>query len=331
MTAHIDAESWHNGRAVTVAPVLSVAVPYKDFDVLPLARSLVALAGDCAGRVEIVFADDGSDDRDIDRRLRALFTEAPVACRLLSFADNIGRSAIRNRLAEAARGSFVLYLDADMLPDRPDFLAHYLRHIEAGALDVVCGGRSYLQVRDWPAAQALYRYFSLRTECVGPDMRNARPLWYLLTNNLCVRRSLLLQRPFHESFRGWGFEDADWALNLGDVRVLHIDNPATHTGLLDERELLRKYDSSLENFRLICASTPEFRRFALYRASRALAFVPAPAALMRAVARGLVLTRALPMQLRYLGIHGYRAALYAGVLRQDALQRLARARSAPHA
>ncbi|MES0873933.1 glycosyltransferase family 2 protein [Sinimarinibacterium thermocellulolyticum] len=308
-----------------------MAVPYKDFDVLPLAHRLVAMAADCAGRVEILFADDGSEDRDIGRRLLALFAGAPVACRLLSFAANIGRSAIRNRLAQAARGLYVLYLDADMLPDRADFLARYLRHVESGALDVVCGGRSYLQVRDWPAAQALYRYFSLRTECVGPQVRNTRPLWYLLTNNLCVQRRLLLQHPFHESFRGWGFEDADWALKLGDVRVLHIDNPATHTGLLDERELLSKYDSSLDNFRLICRSSPEFRRFALYRASRMLAFVPLPAALMRMLARQLVLTRALPMWLRYLGVHGYRAASYAGVLRQDALRRLARPRAAPHA
>lgn len=330
MSAPVAVDRWHNG-IVPAAPALSIAVPYKDFDVLPLARSLLSMAEACAGRVEIVFADDGSDDRGIGEYLRSLFSGSAVSCRLLSYARNIGRSAIRNRLAEEARGDYLLYLDADMLPDRPDFLARYLDHVDTGELDVVCGGRSYLHVHDWSAGQALYRHFSLRTECVGPQVRNSRPLWYVLTNNLCVRRSLQLQRPFQESFRGWGFEDADWALSLEGARVLHIDNPATHTGLLDERELLSKYDSSRDNFRLISASSAEFRRFALYRASRLLAFVPAPAAAMRIFARCLVLTRALPMRLRYLGIHGYRAALYAGVLRENAWARLARPRTSPHA
>jgi glycosyltransferase involved in cell wall biosynthesis len=311
--------AWRNDAAVS-HPLISAVVPYKDYDVLPLAHELLEQASAMSTSVQIVFADDGSDDASIGARLRELFSSAQVPCVLLTAARNIGRAAIRNRLAQAAEGEFLLYLDADMLPDSTEFLQRYRQAIADGRLDIVCGGRSYQRVVDCPDDQALYRFFSLKTECVGPEVRNTRPLWYLLTNNLCVRRTLVLQHPFHESYAGWGFEDAEWALRLGAAQARHIDNTASHMGLLNERELLGKYDSSRENFRLISAGSPEFRRFSLFRASRALAWLPLPSALMRGVARWLVLTRALPMRLRYLGIHGYRASLYAGVLRQGTAQ-----------
>lgn len=295
---------------------LSVLVPFKDYDVLPLAGQLVAQAAAAAVPVEIVFADDGSVDASIGQRLIALFSEQSTRCRVLTGSRNVGRSAIRNRLAESASSPFLLYLDADILPDDDAFLDRYLRMIAADDFDVACGGRSYLHAQHFPHEHALYRYFSSRTECGDAAQRGKHPLWFILTNNLCVRRRLVLNRPFSEAFQGWGFEDTDWALSLVGARVLHIDNPATHMGLLNESELLKKYDSSIENFLLIAATHPEFRRFALYRASRLLARLPAFLTnLLQTIARVIVTTPWLPIPMRHLGIQAYRVALYAGPLR----------------
>lgn len=314
------ASHWSNGRDGD-APLLSVVVPYKDYDVSTLARDLIAQANQQTTAVELLFADDGSQQSRHAETLRELFSSATIAARLLVYTRNIGRAAIRNRLANEARGEYLLFLDADMLPDDAAFLQRYLALAQEGKLDITCGGRSYHRVEDCPIEHRLYRYFSQATECVGADIRNRHPLWYLLTNNLMVRRRLALERPLDESYRGWGFEDADWALRLVGAQVLHIENTASHMGLPSERELLAKYDESSDNFARISQELPEFHRFALYRASRMLSWVPLPTAWLRGFARGLVLSRALPMHLRYLGIHGYRAATYAGVLRARALQR----------
>ncbi len=318
MTPTADETLWANARPLDAEPLISIVVPFKDYDVLPLTRELVSQASAHPREVELLFADDGSGNPVHSEQLRTCFGDAPLSCRLLICAHNRGRSVIRNRLADIARGRYLLYLDADMLPDEDTFLERYLKLATEGTLDIACGGRSYRQVIDCPAPQRLYRYFSMATECVGADVRNRHPLWYLLTNNLLVRRSLLLEHPFDQAYHGWGFEDADWALRLHDVGAIHIDNTASHMGLPDESQLLAKYDDSAGNFRHIYREVPEFRRFALFRVSRLLAWVPLPTSWLRRMARGLVLKRWLPMHLRYLGVHGYRAATYAGVLRADA-------------
>lgn len=312
---------WVNAHSGDAEPLVSIVVPFKDYDVLPLAGELVSQASAYPLQVELLFADDGSGNPRYSEQLRTCFSTAPLSCRLLSCAHNRGRSVIRNRLAAIARGRYLLYLDADMLPDDGAFLERYLKIATEGILDIACGGRSYRQVTDCPESRRLYRYFSMATECVGADVRNRHPLWYLLTNNLLVRRSLLLERPFDTAYHGWGFEDADWALRLRNVSALHIDNTASHMGLPDERELLAKYDDSAANFRHIYREVPEFRQFALFRASCMLAWIPLPASWLRRLARALALGRWLPMHLRYLGVHGYRAATYAGVLRADARRR----------
>lgn len=319
MTTEPEEKLWSNQRG-TGKPLVSIVVPFKDYAVGLLAEEMVAQAQRCSVEVELLFADDGSTNSTYSEQLSLCFADAPVGCSVLSCGTNRGRAIIRNRLAAVAKGRYLLYLDADMLPDTDTFLERYAALARDGTLDIACGGRSYQRVADCPQSQLLYRHFSAATECVGSSVRNRNPLWYLLTNNLLVRRQLVLDHPFDSSYRGWGFEDADWALSLGKVSVLHIDNTASHMGLPDEHELLAKYDDSAENFRHIYRQVPEFRKFALYRASRLLAWVPLPAAWLRGLARALVLGRWLPMHLRYLGVHGYRAAIYARVLRIDARQ-----------
>lgn len=310
-------EVLRNDRTVGT-PLLSVAVPYKDYAVETLAREMILQASKVSAPVEIVFADDGSQDSQHADALQRLFAAAPVPCTLLRCARNVGRAAIRNSLAQEARGTYLLFLDADMLPDAADFLSRYLAHAEAGELDAVCGGRSYRRLTRCPEDRLLYRYFSQTTECVSANVRNQRPFWYLLTNNLMLRRQLLIDQPFDEAYRGWGFEDADWAMRLRGARVLHVENTASHMDLPAEQPFLSKFDESTLNFVRISREIPEFRSLAIYRASALLSAVPICAPLLRRIARRMALCRRIPMRLRYAAVQGYRVATYAVTLRDEA-------------
>ncbi|HET8881893.1 MAG TPA: glycosyltransferase [Solimonas sp.] len=301
------------------APRVSIVVPFHDYDVTQQARELCALATRAgSGLCEVIYADDASHERRHGRELQAVLDAAQCPALQLRFEQNLGRAAIRNRLAVAARGAFLLYLDADMLPDRADFLDAYLSYTHGPTITAVCGGRSYTRLGRCPPEAALYHYFSQRTECVAAETRQTLARLYLLTNNLLVDRQAMLAHPFDERYVGWGFEDFDWSLRLPDTaRIAHIDNPATHMGVLSERELLSKYASSQQNFlHLYRAHGAALDTLALVRVSRRMARLPLPLTLCNRLARSALQWRWLPLLLRFYGIQLYRASLYAISLQQ---------------
>jgi dolichol-phosphate mannosyltransferase len=83
---------------------------------------------------EIVFVDDGSHDRTLERIRRSPGT------RILVFAKNTGQSAAMYEGIHAARGDVILLLDGDLQNDPRD-IPRLLAEIEKGA-DLVCGYRA---------------------------------------------------------------------------------------------------------------------------------------------------------------------------------------------
>src|SRR5512145_391827 len=82
---------------------------------------------------ECLVVDDGSKDGTLEflRRYSAGFE-----LRAIAHPTNLGRSAARNTGWRQAKGEWVLFLDADMLPE-PSWLAHYDAIIRQGDFDVV--------------------------------------------------------------------------------------------------------------------------------------------------------------------------------------------------
>ena len=87
---------------------------------------------------EIIFIDDGSSDasRDIIRELAA----ADSNCRLIAFRRNCGKAAALQLGFRAARGSYVLTMDAD-LQDDPQEIPRFLEALEHA--DVVSGWKAH--------------------------------------------------------------------------------------------------------------------------------------------------------------------------------------------
>lgn len=84
---------------------------------------------------EIIFVDDGSTDRSLDV-LKGLH-QKDTHVRVISFRKNYGKSAALNAGFSAARGRYVVTLDAD-LQDDPAEIPNLVRKIEEG-YDLVSG------------------------------------------------------------------------------------------------------------------------------------------------------------------------------------------------
>lgn len=116
------------------SPAVSVVVPlFNEQENVPILQSelTAALAG---LDYEIIFVDDGSSDRTVERIMMR------PQVRVLRFEKNAGQSAAMYAGLRCARGRTVVLIDGDLQNDPAD-IPRLLTEIEAGA-DLVCGYRS---------------------------------------------------------------------------------------------------------------------------------------------------------------------------------------------
>ena len=298
--------AWPDAR-----PALSVLTPFLRDDPSELLALLDQEAEALKGRVEIVLLDDGTADPALTARLSAQIKAMRLPVQLITLTANEGRSIGRNRLATAARGASLLFLDSDMRPDHDRFLGVWADLVQAKRPAVAFGGFSLLQAPD-EARFAVHRAMAARSDCVPHEQRALQPEKYVFTSNLLVRRDVFEAEAFDPGFTGWGWEDVEWAMRVGKrFSIIHVDNPATHMGLDTVAQLIGKYEQAAPNFARMAARHPEVvGDYPSYKAAQLIKKVPGRG-LMRAVLKGAARADWLPVSARAFSLRLYRTALYA--------------------
>ena len=120
--------------AMTNSPLVSVVVPlFNEEANIPILQSeLRAALADLDH--EIIFVDDGSIDRTVER------IENAAHVRVVRFAKNAGQTAAIYAGLQAARGATAVLIDGDLQNDPAD-IPKLLAEISRGA-DLVCGYRA---------------------------------------------------------------------------------------------------------------------------------------------------------------------------------------------
>ena len=301
-----DNSAWDRAR-----PSLSVLIPFLRDDPQALITLLDQEALALSGAVELVLLDDGTNDAALTALLMALIEASALPIRLISLSVNEGRSIGRNRLATAARGSSLLFLDSDMRPDHDRFLQTWADLASAGQTAVAFGGFSLLQAPD-DARFTVHRSMAAKSDCIPHDQRALQPEKHVFTSNLLVRRDVFEAEAFDPGFTGWGWEDVEWAMRVSRrFKVEHIDNPATHMGLDTVETLAAKYEQSAPNFARVVARHPDFvAAYPSYRVARRLQVVPGLKTI-RPLFKQAARLAILPVALRAFSLRLYRVALYA--------------------
>ncbi|HEX8570748.1 MAG TPA: glycosyltransferase family A protein [Caulobacteraceae bacterium] len=293
-------------------PALSVLIPFHGDDPRPLLHRLDLQARGLGGAVELIVLNDGDPDERLSAAVAAQIKALRSPARLIRLSANEGRAMGRNRLVRHARAPHLLFLDSDMCPDSPRFLARWLEAARQGAA-VAFGGFTVDSAPACPST-AVHRAMARRSDCLPAAVRRRTPEKYVFTSNLLVRRDVIEKEAFDEGFRGWGWEDVEWAMRVSRRwRIEHVDNTATHLGLDTVEALARKYEQSAANFARIRAAHPEIvASYPSFRVARAMRFAPFRSA-WRPALRTLSRMPA-PLPLRALALRLYRAGLYAEVV-----------------
>jgi glycosyltransferase involved in cell wall biosynthesis len=296
------------------SPRLSVLIPFYRDSPVPLLKALENTQDFDHRDVEIVILDDGSSKPELYHEVATQIASMSVAVKFVCLSLNEGRSRGRNRLAFEARGGYYLFLDADMLPDSPDFILSWLELMTHAYPAVAFGGFSLKQAPQG-RRYALHRAMASHSDCLSAERRRQAPEKYLFTSNLLIRAGVFADEHFDTQFYGWGWEDVEWAMRMSaNHELVHIDNTATHMGLDATECLLRKYEQSVNNFARILKKHPAIvSNYPCFNWARRLRSLPA-LRLWRGLFRDFAQSGLVPLKLRATALRLYRASLYARVV-----------------
>ncbi|MCQ2066251.1 MAG: glycosyltransferase [Bacteroidaceae bacterium] len=223
---------------------LSILIPAYNWDCSQLISDLHAQGEALGIEYEIIVADDhsGNDDtlQAISRTAQAL-----ERCRLIALGQNIGRSAIRNLLADNAVYDKLLFMDCDAEVCSDTFLKDYLT--AAAKADVVCGSERHPDKLPCPGVELRWKYERKADTRRSAGHRSRTPYARFSSFAFLISRELFQSIRFDTSFIGYGYEDVVFGMELErhGVSVLHIDNPLFKPEADDNATFLAKTEESM--------------------------------------------------------------------------------------
>lgn len=221
---------------------LSILIPtYNDLCV-KLVDDLRQQAEDATIDYEILIGDDGSTNTAVVDENQKI-DDWPY-CHYLRQIQNIGRSAIRNFLAQEAHHDWLLFIDSDMSMVRQDYLSNYLAMDTA---EVVDGGVTIGGDPEALKGNLRYRYEKSSEQEHTTEIRQKHPYRDFHTANFLIRRDLMLAHPFDERFRYYGYEDVLLGKQLRQSKVIieHIDNPLGFSTFEENTQFIIKTEEGL--------------------------------------------------------------------------------------
>jgi glycosyltransferase involved in cell wall biosynthesis len=201
---------------------ISLLIPVFDYDIIALVHSMKDAMSKVPEFYEILIGDDGSS-AEYRKKYRSLEAEN---VKVISSKKNIGRAAIRNRLALEAKGDFLIFIDADvMLPGTAEaYMLKWLPFLNNSR--VICGGTLYHDsVPGDPDKLLRWKYGKWREQKSAAE-RNKHPHAGFSTFNVLIEKSVFSIIRFNEELKQYGHEDTllGYQLKKAGINILHIDN-----------------------------------------------------------------------------------------------------------
>ena len=222
--------------------MLSILIPIYNYPVYELVSKLSTLTSKSNIDFEILCIDDASTEHKEENQqinsIPGVFVE--------HLSQNIGRSALRNLLAQKAKHPNLLFIDTDMLIPSENFILNYIDVIDKA--DVVYGGILYEKTLKSNKHTLRWKYGNKR-EAISSKLREKEPYFSVKTCNLLIKKSIFESVRFNENIREYGHEDTLFCIELErhKFNVLHIDNPTIHLGVERSDIYLNKVETACVN------------------------------------------------------------------------------------
>ncbi|NOQ92355.1 MAG: glycosyltransferase [Flavobacteriaceae bacterium] len=224
--------------------MLSVLIPTYNYNVVELVKALYKQLEKQNILFEIICFDNASNS-SINTKNEVI--NKMEFCYFTSLKQDVGRSKIRNLLAQKSKFDWLLFLDADVLPVIDLFIENYLTSIK-NEEKVVYGGLKYKDEK--PNSNKLLRWvYGKGREEISLKERNLNPNNHFSSANFLIHKNVFKIYNFDESLTEYGHEDTLLGLELvrNNISITQIDNPVYHLGLDESSIFLQKTKTAVEN------------------------------------------------------------------------------------
>ncbi|MFZ4725658.1 MAG: glycosyltransferase family 2 protein [Paludibacter sp.] len=227
--------------------MLSILIPTYNHDISKLVNDLYLQAKDSYIDFEIIVMEDGSSLYVAEnKKIKQL-----DYCRHIELNKNIGRSAIRNKLADEAKYNHLLFIDCDAEVCSAHFVEKYISFCKEEC--VVIGGTAYDQNEQNSAFSLRLKYGRIREARSAVQRSKHNTYHNFATFNFMISKSLFNKVRFDETIRGYGHEDTLFGHQLHELGCdfLHIENPLIHRGLDNNETFIQKTEEGTRNLYLL--------------------------------------------------------------------------------
>ncbi|HEX8017692.1 MAG TPA: glycosyltransferase, partial [Flavobacterium sp.] len=171
--------------------MLSILIPTYNYNVYNLVLELHKQCMELGITFEIIVIDDGSNTSILENeKINTL-----QYSRYEMLHSNIGRSKIRNLLAQKGNYQWLLFLDADVFPKNKNFISAYIQCIN-NEEKTVNGGLLYPEKK--PERNKLFRWiYGKKREALPPEKRKKNPYLSFLTLNFLINKSVFEKVSFN--------------------------------------------------------------------------------------------------------------------------------------
>ena len=217
--------------------MISVCIPTYNYPIFPLVKEIHKQLSLCDIPWEIIVCNDASTSYTEENEKAASFSN----CTYINMPANVGRTAVRNTLAERAVFDWLLFLDADVLPKHENFIGTYIQALTTSQT-VIYGGTSYAAQKP-KHAELRWTYGNAREVKTTKERTGS---YDIISQNLCVKKDVFLKcNTFTENSYGLDIIFSQ-ALERHKASVLHIHNPVVHLGLEANAVFLEKSLAAIE-------------------------------------------------------------------------------------
>lgn len=223
--------------------MLSILIPTYNYNITKLVTDLHKQASDTFVDFEILVMEDGStlflnENKTIERLKYCTHTILP---------HNIGRAAIRNKLADSAKYDHLLFIDCDAEVFMPHYIEKYLSFCNENS--VVVGGTSYDKKIKNSKLSLRLKYGRKREAMTAFERAKDGKYSHFSTFNFLISKTIFQKIRFDESLKSYGHEDTLFGHQIAELGcdMHHIDNPLLHNGLDDNKTFLTKTEVSVRN------------------------------------------------------------------------------------
>ncbi|MDO9262156.1 MAG: glycosyltransferase family A protein [Flavobacteriaceae bacterium] len=226
--------------------MLSILLPSYNYNLFPLVKELHQQLINENIPFEIVCMDDASELTFVENNL--LVNLEHVSFHILE--KNIGRSAIRNKLAEKATYNWLLFLDADVFPKDSNFIKNYIAVILNNTQNktVYCGGIIYNTEIESENIYLRWNVGRNGEQCLIEE-RIKNPFRKFFSANFLIQKESFKEIKFNQYLNTYGYEDVIFAsdLKINNFLIVHFQNYVYHLGIEFNADYLNKTKIAIES------------------------------------------------------------------------------------